>query len=539
MRPRPLPDSPLVVSYGGGVDSTAILVELARRHREDPDGGWRPDMIIHANVGDGNEHPLLYPALDVMDEWLVEVGFPTITRVKYYSPTTRYQSLLGNCLHNDVLPSLAYGGHSCSLKWKIEGIDDWVWGVRGWQPAYDALAAGRKVVRVIGYDYGCADTRRFAKMDRQAEAGAARGEWSPWHNWYPLREWGWARQECTRAIEKCAPLADRLVEAIGQPCVRKSACWFCPAMKVAEVEDLARECPDLALRAAALEHRAETGKHGLLTVNGLGLGTGPKHPWDLEPNEDGTKRRNWSWTRHLVAKGILPEGWLDAAREAGYLPEGWDEYSERCRPIREEVARLKRLVRVEAERLPEEHREVALKGLEAAKRVLDTEPACAVWSRLRHQLKATEKARKDLIPPDWAAIPKPKPSPEVRAQRKAAKARWRAACAEAQRIEAERISPPATEDEPACLVAPVADTALWVVYDGRTRSYLSCNGVPATSPMAARWYRGMDAAEVAARELDLLDQVILIRDPLGPDELMVWYDRDADGWPRPEEGISP
>jgi hypothetical protein len=531
---RPLPESPLVVSYGGGVDSTAILVEFARLHREDPDGGWRPDMIVHANVGDGNEHPLLYPALDVMDEWLGEVGFPRITRVRYYSPTTRYQSLLGNCLHNDVLPSLAYGGHSCSLKWKIQGIDDFVWGVRGWEPAYSALAEGRKVVRVIGYDAGCADTRRFAKMDKQAEAGAARGEWSPWHNWYPLRDWGWTREECTRAIEGCLPLSDRLLATIGQRCVRKSACWFCPAMKVAEVEDLARECPDLALQAAALEYRAETGKHGLTSVNGLGLGTGPKHPWDLE-RTDGGKGRNWSWWRHLRHLGILPADWQAQARAAGYIPEGWNEYSERCRPIREDVLRLKALVREEAERLPEEYRETALKGKEAAKLALDGIPACHYWSEARHSLKGVEKRRKALLPPDWSCIPKPVPTPEVKARRKAAKARWRAACSEAQRIEAERIAQQAEAPVDACVVEPELDADRWIVYDGSSRAYLFFDKTT-PSPQAAQRFLGLDAAAKAARaKLAALPESILIRDPLGPRELMVWYDAETDDWPRPEE----
>ena len=36
---RPFPDCPLVVAYGLGVDSTAMLVEFARR-------GIRPDLIL-------------------------------------------------------------------------------------------------------------------------------------------------------------------------------------------------------------------------------------------------------------------------------------------------------------------------------------------------------------------------------------------------------------------------------------------------------------------------------------------------------------
>jgi hypothetical protein len=37
--PHPYPDSPLVVAYGLGVDSTAMLIEFVRR-------GIRPDHIL-------------------------------------------------------------------------------------------------------------------------------------------------------------------------------------------------------------------------------------------------------------------------------------------------------------------------------------------------------------------------------------------------------------------------------------------------------------------------------------------------------------
>jgi hypothetical protein len=41
---RPFPDSPLVLAYELGVDSTAMLIEFARR-------GIRPDLILFADTG--------------------------------------------------------------------------------------------------------------------------------------------------------------------------------------------------------------------------------------------------------------------------------------------------------------------------------------------------------------------------------------------------------------------------------------------------------------------------------------------------------
>ena len=55
----------------------------------------------------------------------------------------------------------------------------------------------------------------------------------------------------------------------------KSSCYFCPASKRHEIEELATEYPDLAVKIAAIEYRAETGKNGLQALNGLGLSDNP------------------------------------------------------------------------------------------------------------------------------------------------------------------------------------------------------------------------------------------------------------------------
>jgi predicted DNA-binding WGR domain protein len=62
---RPWPDCPLVVAYGLGVNSTAMLVEFARR-------GIRPDLILFADTG--GEKPETYQYLDVIRPFLARVG---------------------------------------------------------------------------------------------------------------------------------------------------------------------------------------------------------------------------------------------------------------------------------------------------------------------------------------------------------------------------------------------------------------------------------------------------------------------------------
>lgn len=58
---------PLVVSYGVGVDSTAMLVAMYRR-------GIRPDVILFADTS--AEKPETYDYLKIIRKWLAKVGFP-------------------------------------------------------------------------------------------------------------------------------------------------------------------------------------------------------------------------------------------------------------------------------------------------------------------------------------------------------------------------------------------------------------------------------------------------------------------------------
>lgn len=94
---------PLVVAYGLGVDSTAMLVEFARR-------GVRPDLILFADTG--GEKPETYAYLPIIQRFLAHIGFPTVVTVRYQPTRAVYDTLEGQCLHTGTLPSLAYGGKS-------------------------------------------------------------------------------------------------------------------------------------------------------------------------------------------------------------------------------------------------------------------------------------------------------------------------------------------------------------------------------------------------------------------------------------------
>ncbi len=249
----PLPTdgrAPLVVAYGLGVDSTAMLVGMYRR-------GIRPDKILFADVG--GEKPETYAYLPVIQAWLAKVGFPAVEVVRYEPKHTRYTTLEGNCLANKTLPSLAFGRKSCSIKFKREPQDKHC---KAWVPAQRAWAEGRQVVKAIGYDAGPKDARRSKIKDD------ARYTYR-----YFLREWGWDREECIRQIARA-----------GLPVPVKSACFFCPSTKPEELRQLAADHPELAERIIAIEAAAAprlTKIEGLWRKGTKGTRGGEKKPGSM------------------------------------------------------------------------------------------------------------------------------------------------------------------------------------------------------------------------------------------------------------------
>ena len=181
---------PLAVSYGGGVDSTAMLIEFAAQ-------GITPDLILFADTGD--EKSETYEYIGYFSKWLRRKGLPPITTVRYevgnFKHWPPYHSLLENCLTNGTLPSPAFGGiHSCSQKWKIAPQDKYV---NAWQPAIDCWLSGKKVRKAIGYD---ASVRDQARASRYAVKYGGSDE--KYEYWYPLIDWGWDRDACIARIKR-------------------------------------------------------------------------------------------------------------------------------------------------------------------------------------------------------------------------------------------------------------------------------------------------------------------------------------------------
>ncbi len=233
------------VAYGGGKNSAGLLCGMR-------EWGERPDYILFSDTS--GEKPETYQHIHLMNRWCLSVGFPPIIWVRYRG---KYKSLEDECLGSKTLPSLAYGYKKCSQKWK-----------RGPQEielnnhqAFKAFwSYGLKVQKLIGYD-----------VTEDHRTGIVEDEKYTYR--YPLVEQEWDRQDCDAAILRA-----------GLPLPPKSSCYFCPAMKKQEIQDLDNKHPELAARALAIEANA---KENLITVKGLG--------------------RNFAWADYLATPSLFKD----------------------------------------------------------------------------------------------------------------------------------------------------------------------------------------------------------------------------------------
>jgi hypothetical protein len=198
---------PVTAAWGAGRNSTAMLIEWIE--------GKQPlDAVLFANAG--AEKPETYTFIELFRAWLCDRGVTShIVRYepKNFKDWPPYYTLEENCLIHGVLPSIAFGFGSCSIKWKVTPQNRWT---ESWEPARAIWAAGGKVIKLIGYDCSPRDCRRYAEHEGYLD--------DRYIYRYPLREWGWTLEDCIKRIQ-----------AAGLPVPPKSSCDFCTAVKPHEV----------------------------------------------------------------------------------------------------------------------------------------------------------------------------------------------------------------------------------------------------------------------------------------------------------------
>lgn len=217
---------PRVLSYGGGLDSFAMLVEALRR-------GERPDMVVFVDVGDGDR------VRDGMDpgEWpgtyrhLREVVAPLCTRERvefvWLSSAEHAvrdaRSLFAWLKARKQIP-VSGPNRICTVIAKVERFEAWM----------RARFGSQQVEVWIGFD--AAETARMEKDPNAGKPHALR------RNRFPLVEWDLCRCRC-----------EDLVVAAGYEVPQKSACVFCPYGTRGDFQLLAREFPRTFSQVVELE----------------------------------------------------------------------------------------------------------------------------------------------------------------------------------------------------------------------------------------------------------------------------------------------
>ncbi len=220
--------TPRVLSYGGGLDSFALLVEGRRR-------GERPDVVAFVDVADpSHEDPGEWPGTYRHIEEIVRplcaregIAFEVLGADRY--PVRGARSLFEWLRARRQIP-VAGPQRVCTTIAKVERFEAWM---RDRWP-------GAEVEVWLGFEAG--EEGRAAKDPNaggrpRPVAGAARRR-----NRFPLIEWSLCRCRC-----------EALVRAAGYPVPRKSACVFCPYATRGDFQALARELPETFARVVELE----------------------------------------------------------------------------------------------------------------------------------------------------------------------------------------------------------------------------------------------------------------------------------------------
>lgn len=229
-----------VISYGGGVQSTALLVLAAQ-------GKIDFKTFLFCNVGDDSEHPATIEYVrKVAMPYAQEHGIELVELHKVLRTgeiDTIYQRLTRPGSRSIGIPvrmsNGAPGNRACTGDFKINVVDKWL-------RQHGAKEQGAQVGLGISLD----ELQRVKpNMDPSTQ------DWK--ENVFPLLfevEKPMDRQACIQVIERA-----------GLPVPPKSACWFCPYHRLSKWQEMRQKEDALFWKAVELERfinkrREELGK---------------------------------------------------------------------------------------------------------------------------------------------------------------------------------------------------------------------------------------------------------------------------------------
>jgi len=202
-----------VISYGGGVQSTALVVLAMQR-------GWRIDEIVHVDLLDA-ESPATREYVKYFANWLWETHRRSITILQ--------RNLYGDMMANPAFtpaPWRARDGsfmlkRQCTRQYKVEPIRRYL---------YDRYKRER-IALMLGISVD--------EFHRMRESDAKRIE-----HLYPLVDERLTRNDCRAILERA-----------GLTPPPKSSCWFCPYRSARSQSELLRQYPALREMGEELERR--------------------------------------------------------------------------------------------------------------------------------------------------------------------------------------------------------------------------------------------------------------------------------------------
>ena len=206
-----------VLSYGGGVNSTALAVLLARQ-------GWKGTVIF---CDTGTELPETYEFIELFREWLKKRGIEFIVLDGAYRAAAYRMPVHEYAERNLMLPLAR--ARWCTTEYKVRPAKRWC--------KEHGLDAETEVMVGIAADE------------------AHRLPWAP----RPLVEWGITRSQCAAIIREA-----------GLPVPVKSGCWLCPFQRRSQWRFLLEKHPELFWKAAELEEKVSRalGKRATLDPGG-------------------------------------------------------------------------------------------------------------------------------------------------------------------------------------------------------------------------------------------------------------------------------
>jgi PP-loop superfamily ATP-utilizing enzyme len=219
-----------IISYGGGVQSTALIV-LAVQGKI-----GHIDAALFSNVGDDSEHPATNSFVrEVAIPWAAERGLEVIelTPMRKGKPTTIYSEMMNPETRRDVIPVFGEKGNPlsriCTADYKIGTIHRWLkqHGTSKNNPATVCLGISTDEIERAG--------RGVSKSFEIRE--------------YPLLDLNLNRTDCTQIIRDA-----------GLPVPPKSSCFFCPFHSELVWSELRRDHPDLFWKAQEMEDAVQQRK---------------------------------------------------------------------------------------------------------------------------------------------------------------------------------------------------------------------------------------------------------------------------------------